>query len=105
MQKLVKSGILSFKDMGPYVKYNPLPKHGGVNAIYMVAGCPGDFRIFDINLVRWDLVKMHADLCEFSYYTHGHASFVVCSTYIQGCEKIKVDLQEMMDEGLIYNQA
>ena len=62
MQRLVKSGILSFKDVRPNVKYNPLPKHGGVNAVNMVAGCPGDFRIFDINLVRGDLVKMHADL-------------------------------------------
>ena len=48
MQRLVKSRILSFKDMGPNVKDNPLPKHGGVNAVNMVAGCPGDFRIFDI---------------------------------------------------------
>ena len=69
VQKLVKSGVLSFKDAGPNVKDNPLPKHGGVNVVNMVAGCPGDFRIFDINLVRGDLVKMHADLCEFSYYT------------------------------------
>ena len=62
MQRLLKSGILSFKDVGPNVKDNPLPKHGGVNSVNMVAGCPGDFRIFDINLVRGDLVKMHADL-------------------------------------------
>ena len=62
VQKLVKSGVLSFKDVGPNVKDNPLPKHGGVNAVNMVAGCPGDFGIFDINLVRGDLVKMHADL-------------------------------------------
>ena len=66
VQRLVKYGILSFKDMGPNVKDNPLPKHGGVNAVNMVAGCLGDFWIFDINLVRGDLVKMHADLCEFS---------------------------------------
>ena len=59
---MVKSGVLSFKDVGPNVKDNPLPKHEGVNAINMVSGCPGDFRIFDINLVREDLVKMHADL-------------------------------------------
>ena len=43
VQRLVKSGILSFKDVGPNVKDNPLPKHGGVNVVNMVAGCPGDF--------------------------------------------------------------
>ena len=58
----MKSGILSFKDVGPNVKDNPLPNNGGANAVNMVAGCPTDFRIFYINLVRGDLVKMHADL-------------------------------------------
>ena len=45
---------------------------------------------------------MHADLCEFSYYTHDHVGCVICSTDIQGYDKIKVDLQEMMDEGLTH---
>ena len=45
---------------------------------------------------------MHADLCKFSYYTHDHTGCSICSTDIQGCDKIKVDLQEMMDEGLIH---
>ena len=84
------------------MKDNPLPKHGEVNVLNMVAGCPGDFRIFDINLVRGDLVKMHAYLCEFSYYTHDHAGCDICSMNIQGCDKIKADLQEMIDEGLIH---
>ena len=62
MQKFVKYGILSFKDVSPNVKDNPLHKHGGVNDVNMVAGCPGDLWIFDVNLVKGDLVKMHADL-------------------------------------------
>ena len=99
---MVKSGILSFKDVGPNVKDNPLPKHGGANVVNMVSGCPGDFQIFYINLVRGDLVKMHANLCEFSYYTHDHSGFAICSTYIQGYDKIKAYLQKIMDEGLIH---
>ena len=87
----MKFGILSFKDVGP-VKDNSLPKHGGENVVNMVADCPVYFQIFDINLVRGDLVKMHTDLCEFSYYTHDHSGCAICSTNIQGCEKIKVDL-------------
>ena len=92
VQKLVKLGILSFKDVGPNVKDNPLLKHGGANAVNMVVGCPGDFRIFYVNLVRGYLVKMHAYLCEFSYYAHDHADCAICSTDIQGCDKIKADL-------------
>ena len=79
---MVKSDILSFKDVVPNVKDNHLPKHGGVNAVNMVASCPGDFHIFDINLVRGDLVKMHENLWEFSYYTHDHSSCAICSTDI-----------------------
>ena len=89
---MVRYGLLSFKYVGPNVKDNPLPKHGGANTVNMVAGYPGDFWIFDINLVRGDMVKMHAYLCEFSYYTHIHAGCDICSTDIQGCDKIKDDL-------------
>ena len=64
---MVRCGFLSFKDVGPNVKDNALPKHGGANDVNMVVGCPGDFWIFDIKLVRGDLVKMHDDLCKFSY--------------------------------------
>ena len=59
VQKLVRTGILSFKDVVLNVKDNPLPKHEGENVVNMVAGCPGDFRIFYIKLVTGDLVKMH----------------------------------------------
>ena len=45
---------------------------------------------------------MHANLCEFSYYTHDHVSCSICSTDIHGCDKVRADLQEMMDEGLIH---
>ena len=47
-------------------------------------------------------MKMHADLYEFRYYTHDHAGCAICSTNIQGCDTIKANLQEMMDEGLIH---
>ena len=88
---MLRSSLLSFKDVNPNIKDNPLPNHGGANIVNMVAGCPGDFRIYDINLVRRDLVKMHADLYEFHYYTHDHAGCDICNTTIQDCDKIKVD--------------
>ena len=39
---------------------------------------------------------------EFSYYMHDHSGCAICSTNTQGCDKIKADLQEIMDEGLIH---
>ena len=59
---MVRYGLLSFKYIVPNVKDNTLPKHGGGRVVNMVAGYPGDFRIFDINLVRGDLVMIHVDL-------------------------------------------
>ena len=85
---MVRYGLISFKDIGPNVKDNPLPKHRGANVINMVVGCPGDFWIFYINLVRGDLVKMHAYLYKFRYFTHDRAGCGICSTDIKGCDKI-----------------
>ena len=102
VKKMVRSGLMSFKDVGPNIKDNQLPRHGGGNAINMVVRCLGDFQIFYINLVRGDLVNMHVDLYEFSYYTHDHVVFSICNSDIRGCDKVRVDLQEMMDKGLIH---
>ncbi|KAI5413513.1 hypothetical protein KIW84_057908 [Lathyrus oleraceus] len=46
VQKLVKSGMVSFEDRAPNVKANPLPAHGS-SSVNMVDDCPGEFRVFD----------------------------------------------------------
>ena len=78
VQKMVRSGLLSFKDISLNVKANPLPKHGGGGVVNMVQGCPGDFRIYDINTVRGNLVKIHALLFQYSHYEHDHKACRVC---------------------------
>lgn len=67
----------------------------------MVEGCPGKYRVFDVNLIRRSLVEMHATLCELSYYEHDHASCHICSRNPRGCPMVKRDLQEMLDQNLI----
>lgn len=74
----MQSGILSFEDSGPNVQANLFPKHGG-SIVNMVEGYPGKYRVFDVNLIITSLVKMHATLCELSYYEHDHSSFHICS--------------------------
>lgn len=73
VRRLMQSGILSFEDYSQNVQANMLPKHGG-SAVNMVEGCPGKYRVFDVNLIRRSLVEMLATLCELSYYEHEHAS-------------------------------
>ena len=42
VQKLVKSGMVSFEDRAPNVKANLLPAHGN-SSVNMVDDCPGNF--------------------------------------------------------------
>ncbi|XP_050890471.1 uncharacterized protein LOC127095887 [Lathyrus oleraceus] len=100
VRRLMQSGILSFEDSNPNVQVNPLPKHGNTT-VNMVEGCPGKYRVFNVNLIRRSLVEMHATLYELRYYEHGHASCQVCSRDPRGCVVVKRDLQEMLDQNLI----
>ncbi|KAI5445720.1 hypothetical protein KIW84_013809 [Lathyrus oleraceus] len=62
VQKLMKSGMLSFEDRAPNVKANPLPAHGN-SSVNMVDGCPGEFKLFDMYFIQRSLVQMHKDVC------------------------------------------
>ncbi|KAI5399013.1 hypothetical protein KIW84_064400 [Lathyrus oleraceus] len=50
VQKLVKGGMLSFKDRAPNVKANPLPAHGNAS-VNIVDGCHRNFRVFDMHRI------------------------------------------------------
>ncbi|XP_058757379.1 uncharacterized protein LOC131630634 [Vicia villosa] len=100
VQRLVRSGMLSFRDVGPNVKNNPLPSHEAP-AVNMVYGCPGKYKIYRVEHIRGSLVEMHATLCEYSHYEHNHAACRICSVNSRGCYIVRRDLQEMMDQGLI----
>ena len=91
-----------FKDIGPNMKANPLPKHGGGGTMNMVSGCPGEFRIFDINMIRGNLLKMHALICQYSHYEHDHKACRVCREITRDCYVVEDDLQEMLGQGLIH---
>ncbi|XP_058745941.1 uncharacterized protein LOC131618801 [Vicia villosa] len=55
IHRLVRSGMLSFKDTNPNVQTNLLPQHGNVS-VNMVYGCPGEYRINNVLHMRGDLV-------------------------------------------------
>ena len=93
---MIRSGLLSFNDMGPNVQENQFPKHGNiVNMIY------GEIRVYDANSIIGDLLKMHVALCKVGYCSHEHAACNVCRDNTCGCDKIKSDLHDMMDRNLI----
>ena len=63
VQKLIKSGMMSFEDHTPNVKANPLPAHGN-SSMNMVDGCPGKFRVFDVCRIQrsfwWRYIELYA---------------------------------------------
>ncbi|XP_050874922.1 uncharacterized protein LOC127078517 [Lathyrus oleraceus] len=112
VQRLIKSGILSFKDINPNVQVNHLLQHGSAS-INMVYGCPGTFRSYDVRLLGDNLVKKHNRYIKNGFVPpHNYASCRVCSKNSQGCLTVVTDLQDQMDQGYIvayrardYNQV
>ncbi|XP_050908676.1 uncharacterized protein LOC127122378 [Lathyrus oleraceus] len=113
VQRLIKSGILSFKDINPNVQVNPLPQHGSAS-VNMVYGCPGNFRIYDVRLLGENLVKKHARYNKNGFMPpHNYAACrVLCSRNSQTCLTVVTDLQDQMVQGYIvayqardYNQV
>ncbi|KAI5389576.1 hypothetical protein KIW84_075023 [Lathyrus oleraceus] len=100
VQKLMKSGIVSFEDRAPNVKANPLPAHENSSA-NMVDGCPGEYKVFDACFIRGSLVQIHKDICMVSNCEHDHDGCDICSVNPRGCVVVKRDIQRLMDEGMI----
>ncbi|KAI5436551.1 hypothetical protein KIW84_022883 [Lathyrus oleraceus] len=101
VQKLVKSGMVSFEDCTPNVKANPLHAHGN-SSVSMVDGCPGAYKVYDARHMRQSLVVIYRDVCSVSDCEHDHDGCVICSVNPRGCVIINRDIQRLMDEGLIH---
>ncbi|XP_058784441.1 uncharacterized protein LOC131659246 [Vicia villosa] len=98
-QKMIRSGMLAFKDVNPNVQVNPLPNHGTVNAIQTQATYE---YIHDICESTQSLVNMHAVLCELNYFPpHDYDACPICSNTIRGCTLVVEDLQKLLGRGII----
>ncbi|KAI5398872.1 hypothetical protein KIW84_064310 [Lathyrus oleraceus] len=100
VQKLMKSGMVSFEDRAPNVKANPFPAHGNTS-VNMVDGCPGEYRVFYVRFIRGSSVQIHKDICMVSDCEHDHEGCDVCSVNPMGYVVVKRDIQHFMDEGMI----
>ncbi|KAI5441168.1 hypothetical protein KIW84_010579 [Lathyrus oleraceus] len=75
--------MVFFEDRAPNVKANPLPAHGN-SSVNMVDGCPGEFKIYDVNFIRRSLVRMHEDISLVSDCEHDHDGCAICSVNSRG---------------------
>lgn len=86
VKKLVRSGMLSFKDVDPNVQANPFPNYG-TSAVNIIDGCPREYQVFYVQFIRGSLVEMHRVLGDYSDYSHDHVAYRVCSWNEKGCIK------------------
>ncbi|XP_050914977.1 uncharacterized protein LOC127129916 [Lathyrus oleraceus] len=100
VRELIESKILSFKDMGPNVKNNPLPPHGNpaVNAIEdAFVGVTVD----KVDDVKTPLAAFHARLVEAGMININHENCEECATYPKGCQVVRDNIQDLMDKGVL----
>ncbi|XP_050890261.1 uncharacterized protein LOC127095640 [Lathyrus oleraceus] len=100
VQKLTRAGILTFKNMGPNVKDNPMPSHGP-SSVNNIEVCLNEQRVTKIEEIRRSLVEIHSVLCAHGLFQHDHQICGTCSVNSRGCRKIQDDLQGVLDQGLI----
>ncbi|XP_050909572.1 uncharacterized protein LOC127123393 [Lathyrus oleraceus] len=100
VRELIESKILSFKDMGPNVKNNPLPPHGNptVNAIEDASVGVTVDKVDDVNT---PLAAFHARLVEAGMINVNHENCEECATYPKGCQVVRDNIQDLMDKGVL----
>ena len=98
VQRLIDGKRIFFTDSAPNVQTNPLPNHG-VAIVNMVTDVQQCHRILDIQHIRTPLVPLHAKLCEVNLFKHDHDVCKVCLQDPWGCQKVKDDVQALLNRG------
>ncbi|XP_050916535.1 uncharacterized protein LOC127131664 [Lathyrus oleraceus] len=98
VRDLVEKKILSFRDIGPNVKSNPLPAHGDVNAIEDASDV---CIIKNVENVKTQLLELHARLAGASLIDTCHDDCEECVIHPRGCKVVRNDIQNLMDQGVL----
>ena len=70
--------------------------------VNMVSGCPGEFKIFDVEYMNEDLVQLHATFCHMAgKVEHHYGSCRVCCRNSRGCSIVRKGVQLLLDNGTI----
>ena len=104
VQRLVKNGVLSFKDTNLNVQTNLLPQHEKAS-VNLIDDDPGSFyQIHDVCLLGTNLVKKHYKQSGYGHVPpHNYHQCDICSKDNQGCIIVQASLQEQMDLGWIQD--
>ncbi|XP_050896739.1 uncharacterized protein LOC127103531 [Lathyrus oleraceus] len=100
VRELIESKILSFKDMGPNVKNNPLPPHGNP-AVNAIEDASVGVTVDKVDDVKTPLAAFHARLVEAGMINVNHENCEECATYPKGCQVVRDNIQDLMDKGVL----
>ncbi|XP_050919729.1 uncharacterized protein LOC127137302 [Lathyrus oleraceus] len=100
VRELIESKILSFKDMGPNVKNNPLPPYGDP-AVNAIEDASVGVTIDKVDDVKTPLAAFHARLVEAGLINVRHDNCEECATHPRGCQMVRDNIQILMDKGAL----
>ncbi|XP_050918975.1 uncharacterized protein LOC127136468 [Lathyrus oleraceus] len=100
VRELIASKILSFKDMGPNVKNNPLPPHGNP-AVNAIEDASVGVTVDKVDDVKTPLATFHARLVEAGMINVNHENCEECDTHPKGCQVVRDNIQDLMDKGVL----
>ncbi|XP_050918871.1 uncharacterized protein LOC127136337 [Lathyrus oleraceus] len=98
VRELIEKKILSFGDTGPNVKNNTFPAHGSVNAI---DDAHDESMILDVAKIKNPLRIFHAKLVEAGLLKNCHKSCEECTIVPKGCEIVRNDIQELINQCML----
>ncbi|XP_050896863.1 uncharacterized protein LOC127103660 [Lathyrus oleraceus] len=98
MRELVEKKILSFRDLWPNVKSNPLPAYGTVNTIEEASD--GNV-IKDVANINTPLLAFYARLVEAGLVSACHKDYEECAIHPRGCEMVRKYVQDLMNQGVL----
>ena len=77
------------------------PRHGAAS-VNMVEGCPGKFRVFQVEHIRESLIRLHQSLRRLAFVRHQH-DYDVCEfcSREDDCPIVKEDIQKLLDQRII----
>lgn len=98
MQRLINDGKITFTDSAPNIQTNPLPNHGAAT-VNMIEDCQKTRPILNVQHIRAPLVPLHAKLCKVDLFEHDHDICEICIMNSGGCQKVRNDIQGLLDRG------
>ncbi|XP_050889366.1 uncharacterized protein LOC127094592 [Lathyrus oleraceus] len=100
VHELIDSKILSFRDMGPNVKDNPLPLHGNPT-VDAIENSSDGVVVEKVDNVKTPLVAFHARLVEVDLINDCHDSCEECAMHPRGFQMVCDNIQDLMNKGVL----